>query len=99
VPVNVVPLRSAAVTGRARPWWEDPAVAELEEAWRRDGTVCGLVVPGPYRSFVYKTVLQLRAAGRAVTVGSVAGAIARWTSARDAQVIREALERANPTRP
>lgn len=94
-PVNVVPLRSAAVAGRARPWWQDPEVAALEERWQADGTVDGIAVPAGYRSFVYKTVLQLRRAGREVTVDAVAGAIARWTSEADARLIRSALEEAN----
>lgn len=94
-PVNVVPLRSAAISGRAQSWWEDPQVGKLEERWRTDGTVAGIAVPAEYRSFVYKTVLQLRAAGREVTVDSLAGAIARWTSEADARAIRAALEEAN----
>jgi hypothetical protein len=95
-PVNVVPLRvSERAAGDPGPWWEDPAVALLEEEWQRAGTVRGMQIPGEYRSFVYKTVLELEAAGKELTPGSIADSIARWVPAEDAKRIRTALE--NPT--
>jgi hypothetical protein len=90
--VNVLPLRMGERAARpARPWWEDPEVAPLEDEWRNSGTVAGIVVPEAYRSFVYKTVLDLRATGREVTPGTVADSIARWLPHEDVAKIREAL--------
>ena len=78
-PVNVVPLRDPQVIGTKRgAWWDDPDVAALEHAWSQTGRVEGLPVPAEYRSFVYKTVLSLRRAGRDITADSVADSIARW---------------------
>lgn len=92
-PVNVVPLRRADVSGAGgRPWWEDPDVAELERTWSESGTVAGMPVPAGYRSFVYKTVLSLRAAGRDVTPDAVADSIARWLSPEETEQIRRALK-------
>ena len=92
-PVNVVPLRDADVTGATRhAWWEDPEVAELERQWSATGTVGGLAVPAEYRSFVYKTVLALRAAGHPITADSVADSIARWLSPKETEHIRAALK-------
>jgi hypothetical protein len=92
-PVNVVPLRRADVEGMGdRAWWDDPAVARLEEEWSRTGIVEGIRVPAEIRSFVYKTVLSLRSAGREVTAESVADSIARWLSPEEAEQIRAALE-------
>lgn len=92
-PVNVVPLRRSDVKGSGgRAWWDDPAVAELEKEWATDGTVAGMRVPADVRSFVYKTVLSLRSAGREVTPASVADSIARWMSPKEAEQIRQALE-------
>jgi hypothetical protein len=104
VPVNVVPLRSTplrdteihAVSGT--PWWEEPDIAALEEEWSEHGTVGGVAVPGDYRSFVFKTVLSLRAAGKEITVDALAGSIARWVPPQEADRIRQALEAANPER-
>ena len=90
-PVNVVPLRAADVQGRARPWWEDPRVAALEEEWRRSGRMAGLKVPGEYRGFVLKTVLALRDADLPVTGEAVANSIARWVPPHEAERIRAAL--------
>lgn len=95
-PVNVVPLRRAGVKGpRRNPWWEEADLAALEGEWTRSGMVAGLKVPTEYRSFVYKTVLALQGAGRAVTVDSVAGSIARWVPPAEADEIRSALRAAN----
>ena len=94
-PVNVVPLRGAGVSGNARPWWDDPELGALEEEWRRRGTVSGMAVPGPYRSFVYKTVLSLQATGVAISVDAVADSISRWLPPEEAAEIRQALVRAN----
>ena len=92
-PVNIVPLRSAGIMGAKRhAWWEDPAVAELEREWSSSGRVDGLPVPAEYRSFVYKTVLSLRAAGETVTADSVADSIARWLSPKETEHIRAALK-------
>jgi hypothetical protein len=92
-PVNVVPLRRDDVRGSGgRAWWDDPAVAELEREWSTSGTVAGMRVPADIRSFVYKTVLSLRAAGRDITPDSVADSIARWLSPKEAEHIRKQLE-------
>ncbi len=92
-PVNVVPLRRDDVKGAGGgAWWEDPDVAQLEEEWSRTGSVAGMPVPAELRSFVYKTVLSLRAAGRPVTPASVADSLARWLPAKEAEHIRGALE-------
>jgi hypothetical protein len=92
VPVNVVPIRIASSPGRnSAAWWEDPALAALEREWREHGTVEGLSVPGPYRGFVYKTVLALKEAGLPVSASAVADSIARWLPGRDAAEIRAAL--------
>ena len=92
-PVNVVPLR----TGRAQTsdefeaWWDDPETRRLEDEWTRSGRIGGLQVPAAYRSFVFKTVLALEAAGRAITADSVADSVARWLPAREAEHLREVL--------
>lgn len=92
-PVNVVPLRKENVEGAGdRPWWEDPDVAELEREWSATGTVAGMRVPAEYRSFVYKTVLSLRAANREVTADAVADSVARWMAPGEAEQIRHALK-------
>jgi hypothetical protein len=91
-PVNVIPLRvDASPPADAKPWWEDPSLAALEEEWATTGMVAGLTVPGEYRGFVYKTVLSLRAAGVAITPDAVADSIARWVPAAEADRIRAAL--------
>ena len=92
-PVNVVPLRRSDVRGAGgKAWWDDPQVARLEEEWARSGMVEGMYVPGEIRSFVYKTVLSLRSAGREITPDSVADSIARWLSPDEAAEIRDALK-------
>lgn len=94
--VNVVPLRRQGVGApEGGAWWEQPEVAMLEDEWRRLGTVGGVQVPAAYRSFVFKTVLSLRAVGKAVTVSSIADSIQRWLPLEDALRIRTALEKAN----
>ena len=91
-PVNVVPLRASGIVGAKRhAWWEDPEVAQLEREWSVSGRVEGLAVPAEYRSFVYKTVLSLRAAGQPVTADSVADSMARWLSPKETEHIRAAL--------
>jgi hypothetical protein len=93
--VNVVPFRSSVVTGEDVAWWEDPAVAELEEEWSRTGAVGGVRIPADYRSFVYKTIISLRLSGREVTVQTVSDSIARWLSPEDHARVRDELESAN----
>jgi hypothetical protein len=97
-PVNVVPLRAPGVEAGAPPdaWWEDETMAALEEEWRTTGSVSGLVIPGEWRGFVFKTVASLRAAGREVTVGSIADSVARWLAPSEVELLRRALEDANP---
>lgn len=90
-PVNVVPLRSPEIRGAAQPWFEEPALAELEGEWRATGRVGGVPVPGEYRGFVFKTVLALRSAGREVTAKTIADGIARWVPEDEARRLREAL--------
>jgi hypothetical protein len=93
--VNIVPLRSPGVAGDPKPWWEDPLLGALEEEWRAGGTVAGIRVPGPYRSFVYKTVISLRATGKEITPEAVADSIARWVPPEEASRLRTALLEAN----
>jgi hypothetical protein len=97
VPVNVVPLRTSDSRRNPEPgpWWDEPDLARLEAEWEATGTVAGVAIPATYRGFVYKTVLELQAAGRPVTVGAIADSIARWTGRSEAQEIRRALEDAN----
>ena len=97
-PVNIVPLalpgsEEGPAAGAA--WWEDAELAALEDEWRARGEIHGLKVPGPYRGFVYKTVLALVAAGREITPDSVADSIARWVPEAEAREIRAALNEAN----
>jgi len=94
---GVAPLEAGEIEAEEpRAWWEVPNLAELEDEWSRTGAVAGVTVPGPYRGFVYKTVLGLRAAGREVTAEAIAGSIARWVPRGEGERIREALLRANP---
>ena len=96
-PVNVVPLRTEdSPSGDGAAWWDSPRVRDLEEEWRTSGTVAGIVVPGDYRSFVFKTVIALQDAGEAVTPRSVGDSIARWMSPEDAHRIRESLKEKGP---
>lgn len=90
-PINVIPLRSRTGDRESQAWWEDPAMEALESEWQEHGTVAGVSVPGAYRSFVFKTVAALRAAGRPVSADSIADSIARWVSPEDAEKIRGAL--------
>ncbi|MDQ4142286.1 MAG: hypothetical protein M3198_00835 [Actinomycetota bacterium] len=95
-PVNVVPLRRADVGGSGpRPWWEDPAMAEMEAEWAASGAVEGIRIPGQYRSFVYKTIALLRAADVEVTVTSISDSMARWLQPDQAERLRVVLEEAN----
>ena len=93
-PVNVVPLRAADVKGTARPWWDDPAAGALESEWHATGAIDGVVVPGEFRSFIFKSVIALREAGRPVTTASVLGAVARWLNPDQVEELREAFRRA-----
>ena len=92
-PVQVIPVarRDPAEPDAPEAWWEDEDLATLEQEWNERGTVSGLPVPGPYRGFVYKTVLALRAADREVTQRSVADSVARWLPRADAEALRRAL--------
>ena len=92
-PVNVVPLRRADIRGTEQPWWDDPAVGALEREWRRAGTANGLRVPGEFRSFVFKTIVALLAAGREVTVQGVLDGVARWLTPQQVDELREAFAR------
>ena len=93
VPVNVVPLRfTREHPSRLGAWYEEPAVAALEQEWRSTGAVSGVNVPADLRGFVFKTVLALRAAGKEVSVDTVSASIARWLSPADAARIRDALK-------
>ena len=93
-PVNVVPLRRREVKGSERPWWEDEKVAELEEEWQRSGTVAGMKVPGEFRSFIFKTVIALRDAGRAVDADAVLDGVARWLTPEQVAELRDGFRRA-----
>jgi hypothetical protein len=96
-PVNVVPLRTSDSRRSTElgPWWDEPDLARLEAEWEATGMVAGVAIPATYRGFVYKTVLELQAAGRPVTVDAIADSVARWTGRAEAQEIRRALEEAN----
>jgi hypothetical protein len=95
--VNIVPLRRPPRAPRpAEPWWEQEEVAALEQEWQESGTVGGVRVPSEYRSFVFKTVLGLRLAGKEITASSIADSVQRWLPPEDALRIRVALEQANP---
>ncbi len=95
-PVNVVPLRRPDVSAPPpRPWWEDPEMAAMENEWRQTGAVEGVRIPGQYRSFAYKTISSLRAAGVAVSVASIADSIERWLTPDQALRLRSLLEDAN----
>ncbi len=96
-PVNVVPLKTSedAKPVPDDPWWEQPDVQALDAAWRATGTVEGIVVPAPYRSFVFKTVGALRAAGLAVSVATIVDSVARWLAPEQVAELRDALRKAN----
>ena len=96
VPVNVVPLREdRAAAGDEAAWWDDPELAAMEDEWARTGAVDGLAIPADYRGFLYKTIISLRSAGRAVTVDTVADSVARWLEPDQAAALRAALDDAN----
>jgi hypothetical protein len=98
-PVTMVPLRDEREPSDGVPWWEEPDLAALESEWRAGGEVGGVQIPADYRGFVYKTILSLRAAGRDVTVQTIADSLARWLLPPEAAEIRSALERANTSSP
>jgi hypothetical protein len=98
-PVNVVPLRAADVKGTARPWWDDPAAGALESEWQAAGVIDGVIVPGEFRSFIFKSVIALRQAGKPVTSESILGALERWLTADQVEEIREAFRRAEEDAP
>lgn len=91
-PVNVVPLRRADVRGTEQPWWDDAEVGELEREWQTSGTAAGMRVPGDFRSFVFKTVIALRSAGREVSPQNVLDGVARWLTAEQVEELRAAFE-------
>ena len=96
VPINVVPLRLEPVEPASdTEWWAEPEVAELESEWLRTGRVGDVRVPESYRSFVYKTVLSLRAADLPISVETICASVARWLSPDDTAALRSALEEAN----
>jgi hypothetical protein len=96
-PVNVIPLRVGERKTRTHEaWWEDPAMARLEEEWTKSGSIEGVRIPGEYRGFVFKTVVELRTAGKDVTPQAIADSVARWLSPEDAERVRDALITANP---
>ena len=94
-PVNVIPLHSQKNAPSGEGWWEDPAMAALEAEWLESGSAAGVVVPGEYRSFVFKTVVALRSTGKRVTAAAIADSIARWVPPDAAEEIRTALLEAN----
>lgn len=96
-PVNVVPLRPPEVRGRAEAWWDEATMAAMEAEWSETGAVDGLVIPGEYRSFVFKTIAALKAAGQEATVPSIVGSLQRWLSPEQAEEIRRALDGAQTT--
>ena len=96
-PINVVPLRSLDVKGVEQPWWEDPAVAPLEKEWQETGAIGGMSVPGEYRSFIFKTVIALRSAGREVTPEAVLDGVARWLSPSQVDELRAAFDSVAPS--
>lgn len=95
-PINVIPL-GLSHGSTPRPWWEDPEVAELEREWQSSGCVGGVGVPAEYRSFVYKTVIALRGAGKEVSARAIADSAARWLPERQAAELRNALIASNGT--
>lgn len=96
-PINVVPLRSPDVKGTGRAWWEDAAVAPLEKEWQQTGAIAGMLVPGEFRSFIFKTVIALRAADRDVTPGAVLHGVTRWLSPSQVDELRAAFDRVMPS--
>ena len=97
-PVNVVPLpdeRPRTDAGTEKAWWEQDDVAGLEAEWNRSGEVAGIVVPGAYRSFVFKTVASLKSADLEVTVDAIVGSVARWLAPDQAAELDRALREAN----
>jgi hypothetical protein len=96
-PVNVVPLRTRSTeVADGSPWWEQPDVRSLEEEWRANGTAAGIPVPEEFRSFVFKTVASLRAAGLEVTPDAIADSVARWLDPEEVVRLRAALREREP---
>ncbi|MDQ3985972.1 MAG: hypothetical protein M3280_05685 [Actinomycetota bacterium] len=96
-PVNVVPLRPEGVFGpQSGPWWDDPAMAQLESEWNRSGAVAGVKVPADYRGFVHKTVLSLRATGKPISVDAIVDSVSRWLRPKELREFERALRDANP---
>jgi hypothetical protein len=96
VPINVIPLHTRPLEpAEDRPWWRDPELGALEDEWKQKGTVSGLRIPEIYRGFIYKTIVNLRAANIRITPESVANSIARWLPERDAQTIKSSLQELN----
>jgi len=92
-PINVVPLglgtRPRPAAGL--PWWEQPDVAPLEAEWQRTGRVGEIAVPADLRSFVFKTIASLRAAGLDVTQQSILDSVSRWLSPAQVAELRAAF--------
>lgn len=94
-PVNVLPLRTTPKQPAPETWWEDEEMAALEDEWRATGRVGDVVIPGEYRSFLFKTIAGLRMAGRDVTPATLADSVSRWLQPADAERIGSALREAN----
>lgn len=96
-PINVVPLISTDPQKKDEvAWWDDPDISALEDEWTRTGSISGVRIPEEYRSFIYKTVLALRAADKEVSVQTLSDSIARWLRPEEVERITRALREANP---
>jgi len=95
-PVNVVPLRGPGVEPVTKgSWWDDPQLEALEREYSERGTAAGVLIPGEYRGFIFKTVLALRDQGREITPKAISDSVARWLSKEDAARIESAIDEAN----
>jgi hypothetical protein len=92
-PVNVVPLITGPrPTATAElPWWEQPDVAPLETEWQHTGAVDGLAIPAGFRSFVFKTIVSLRAAGIDVDARTIVDSVSRWLSPQQVAQLERAF--------
>ena len=96
-PVNVVPLVAPGARAARPPqaWWDDETMGRFESEWRASGTVAGIVIPGDWRGFVFKTIASLKDSGVDVTVDAIADSVARWLAPEEADRLRRALREAN----
>ena len=95
-PINVVPLRRPGVAPvSSEPWWENAELAALEREFVEEGTAGGVRVPGEYRGFIFKTIVELRSQGREVTPETIADSIARWLPQEAAARIARELNALN----